>query len=143
MMVLPVQSLPGGKAWKGKKSGMKGRKGQRGLAGDVQVNLIVDPNALGMGSRRDEESDEEGADDEFGEGSIPGGYVSHRRTRSRRRPRRRSVFVGLAMEEQWKMARAFLKKIFVFDMVCALVWGAEFVFILIGKRCPSGAFDGW
>ena len=53
-MAFPVQSLPGGEARKGKKGGMKGQKGQRGgPAGDVQVDLIVDANASGVGSRRD------------------------------------------------------------------------------------------
>ena len=141
MMVLPVHSLPGG--GKKKKGDHKRRKGAGGgPAGDVQVNLIVDPNAFGRGSRLDEESDD-GTAGSFGEGSMPGGYGSEHRSRQRRRAPRRSVFQGLAMEEQWKTARSSLRKLFLFDLACLVLWGAEFVFILKGKRCPSGAFDGW
>jgi len=139
-MVLPVQSLPGG--GKGRSNKKQGRK--RGVkggipGGDVQVNLIVDPTAFG---RRDDESegDEEGED--YGEGSIPGGYDIQRRSRKPRR-RRQGVFAGLAKEAQWREARTMLKKMFIFDLICMLLWGAEFVFILIGKRCPTGGFDGW
>ncbi|KAF5381108.1 hypothetical protein D9615_004130 [Tricholomella constricta] len=134
MMVLPVQGLPGGK--KGKKQGGKKGKGPNGSGqGDVQVNLIVDPEVFG---RREEESDEED-DGEWGE-SIPGSYGSGRK---KRKPRRRSVFAGLAMEESWKRARGWAKKLAVFDVVGLILWGAAFVFVLIGKRCPSGGFDGW
>ncbi|PFH51745.1 hypothetical protein AMATHDRAFT_112885, partial [Amanita thiersii Skay4041] len=57
--------------------------------------------------------------------------------------KRRSVFAGLAMEQEWKHARAWAKKIMVVDVVGMVLWGAMFVFILIGKRCPSGGFAGW
>lgn len=133
-MVLPVQGLPGGKKGPKKKGGKKGKRGQHGGgAGDVQVNLIVDPTAF---ERREEEDSEE--DGEWGE-SIPGGYG----TGKRRRPRRRSVFAGLAMEEDWKRARGWAKKLAIIDVVGLVLWGAAFVFILIGKRCPSGGFEGW
>jgi len=136
MMVLPVQSLPGGKDRK--KKGKKGKGGGGTGQGDVQVNLIVDPGVFG--GRREDADSEGGNEDEYGT-SIPGGFESKRRT-GRRRPRR-SVFAGLAMEEQWRSARGWLKKIMAFDVVGVVIWGAEFIFILIGKRCPSGQFDGW
>jgi len=132
-MVLPVQGLPGGQD---KKKGKKGKKGGGGQ-GDVQVNLIVDPDMFGN-QREDEGS--EGEDEEDGY-SVPGGFDSRRRAR-RRRPRR-GVFAGLAMEEQWRSARAWLKKIMVFDILGVVIWGAEFLLILMGKRCPSGQFNGW
>ncbi|KAF9447890.1 hypothetical protein P691DRAFT_651110, partial [Macrolepiota fuliginosa MF-IS2] len=57
--------------------------------------------------------------------------------------RRRSVFAGLAMEAEWKSARAWAKKIAAVDAFGVVVWGAVFVFVLVGKRCPSGGFEGW
>ncbi|KAJ7582946.1 hypothetical protein C8J56DRAFT_831969 [Mycena floridula] len=138
MMVLPVQGLPGGKKAKGKGQ-KKGKKGQGG-GGDVQVNLIVDPTMFG-GGRRDEETEEE-EDESNWDGSMPGGYAGSKKKR-KRAPQRRSVFAGLAMEEQWKKARAWTKKVTVVDVFGLVVWGAVFVFILIGKRCPSGGFNGW
>lgn len=138
MMVLPVQGLPGGKKTKNK--GGRGKKGQGSVAGDVQVNLIVDPSAFGQ---REEESDEN--DDGEWNDSATGVYesASGAGRKRRRRARRRSVFAGLAMEEEWKRARSWLKKIAVFDVLGALLWGAAFVLILLGKRCPSGGFEGW
>ncbi|KAF8077754.1 hypothetical protein FPV67DRAFT_1462886 [Lyophyllum atratum] len=134
MMVLPVQGLPGGKKGKKKKGKNKG-KGQNMGQGDVQVNLIMDPEVFG---RREEEESEED-DEEWGEG-ISGSYGTGRK---KRRPRRRGVFAGLAMEENWKRARAWAKKIAFVDVAGLILWGAAFVFILIGKRCPSGGFEGW
>jgi hypothetical protein len=142
-MVLPVQSLPGGgNGGKNKKQGGKKRtKGGAASGGDVQVNLIVDPTAFGGRDDRSEGGEE--GEDEYGDGSVPGGYDSQRRSGPRPRQRRRSVFAGLAMEEQWREARSTLKKTFVFDLVFTILWGGQFVFILIGKRCPSGGFEGW
>ena len=57
--------------------------------------------------------------------------------------KRRGVFAGLALEAQWKEARKRLKVNAAVDAAMLLVWGAEFIFILWGKRCPSGQFDGW
>jgi hypothetical protein len=147
MMVLPVQGLPGDKKAKKKaakkaKKGKGGKGGGGGGGGDVQVNLIVDPNVFGR--REQEESDE---DEDDWEGSVPGGYAgsnsARRNQRRRPPPKRRSVFAGLAMEEEWKKARAWLKKIAVVDGAGIVVWGAVFVFIMLGKRCPSGGFEGW
>jgi len=141
MMVLPVHGLSGG--GKQKKGGKKRRKGAQGAPpGDVQVNLIVDPTAFGVGQGLDDESDDETADT-FGEGSMPGGYGSGHRSRKRRRATRRSLFRGLEMEGQWKLARSSLRRLFFFDLAAFIIWGAEFVFILHGKRCPSGTFNGW
>jgi len=143
MMVLPVQGLPGGK--KNKKGG-KGKKGKGGMmmpGGDVQVNLIVDPTVFG-GRREEEESEEEERewDWERGSSSMPGAYGDTAR-RKRRRAKRRSVFAGLAMEEEWKRARKWAKQITAVDAAGTVIWGAVFVFILLGKRCPAGGFDGW
>ncbi len=136
MMVLPVSGLPGGKS---KKKG-RNKKGQ-GAGEGVQVNLIVDPGMFG--NRRDEE--EAGDDDSESEYTVPGSYSgrSRGRGRGRRGHRRRSVFAGLAMEAQWKQARKLLKWGMTVDIVMFFAWAAEFVYILIGQRCPSGSFDGW
>jgi len=137
MMVLPIQqAMDGGKGKKGK-GGKKGKKGMGG--GDVQVNLIVDP---GMLRRQQDDRRDEYDQDEYDESSpVPGTYgqsIPQRRTRPRR-----SVFAGLEMENQWRAARALLKKLMFFDIVCVVLWGVEFVLILIGQRCPSGGFEGW
>jgi hypothetical protein len=139
MMVLPIQQgTTGGKGkkWNG---GKKGMKGMSGPGGNVQVNLIVDPGML-QGQHADE------YDDEFDEHSSysPYAHENSPSPTSQRRPRpRRSVFAGLAMEEQWRIARSLLKKIMLFDIVFVVLWGAEFMMILLGKRCPSGGFEGW
>jgi hypothetical protein len=61
----------------------------------------------------------------------------------RRKETREEAFAGLAMEAEWKRARAWAKKIAFADVAGVVVWGAVFVFVLIGQRCPSGGFDGW
>lgn len=134
MMILPVQ---------GGMSGMKGGKGRqgKGMGPDVHVNLIVDPGML-QGPPQDDYANEE-----FDEsGSVPGSYSPYgtpiQNPQRRNRPRR-SVFAGLAMEEQWRAARSTLKIAMFLDVVCLILWGAEFVLILLGKRCPSGSFGGW
>ncbi|KAG6851309.1 hypothetical protein H0H93_011745 [Arthromyces matolae] len=124
MMVLPIQHLPGGKKAKDKKNGKKGQPAN----GDVQVNVIVDPEAFG--NHRDSDDDNDG--------TVPGDY----KTRSHK-ARRRSVFAGLAMEERWKEARAWARKVAIADAVLIFAWGAMFVFIMIGQRCPIGGFNGW
>jgi len=128
-MVLPVQGLPAGKG--GKKKAGKGGKGSNPTH-DIQVNLIVDPDAL-KGREEEEEDDD---DDPGWDGSLAN-------TRRKKKQRRRSVFAGLAMEEDWKRARKWAQKLAAFDVVSMVLWGAAFVYILIGKRCPSGGFEGW
>lgn len=147
MMVLPVQGLPGGK--KGKKGGKKGKKGKKGMPppGDVQVNLIVDPTAFGN-QRRDDDEYQSDHDYQSDDGSMPGGFGGSSRGRNpqqrrSRAPKRRSVFAGLAMEEAWKAARVRMKKILAFDILSIVLWSAVFVYVLIGKRCPTGEFEGW
>ncbi len=135
MMVLPVQGLPGGKKKKGNKNSKEGN--------GVQVNLIVDPGMLNGDHMDDEDdADEEESDSEL---SVPGTYSdrSRRSRRKRRAARRRGIFAGLALEAQWKHARKMLKWGTAVDALMFVAWGAEFVYILIGKRCPSGGFDGW
>ena len=125
MMVLPVQGLPG--ADNGKKGKKKRKRKGEGPSG-VSVNLIVDPTMFNGFGRRDEEKD----DDEEVEPAS-----------GRGRGRRRGIFEGLAMEEQWKEARKNLKRLLFFDIAVFLLWAAEFIMILIGKRCPTGKFEGW
>ena len=138
MMVLPIQGAKGGK----KKKKGKGPPGP----GDVQVNLIVDPTMFGGGrsSREDDSEDEFPSDSEMG---MPGSFTNSSRTggggKRRKGRRRRGVFEGLAMEANWKRARKMLKWGMLADLVWLVLWGSEFVFVLLGKRCPSGAFDGW
>lgn len=135
MMVLPVQGLPGGKKKGGKKKG-----GPPG--GDVQVNLIVDPTMFGQ-SRQDEDEDDEGGSDHGG--SIPGTYTTSSSGKRRRKggPKRRSVFDGLALEAQWKEARKWLRWAMAADLLSLVLWGGEFILIMLGKRCPPGEFNGW
>ncbi|EJD05869.1 uncharacterized protein FOMMEDRAFT_139193 [Fomitiporia mediterranea MF3/22] len=127
MMVLPVQQLPGAPGKKKKKKKGK-KKGEDNDAGSVSVNLIVDPTMFGNFGRRDEEKED---NDETGEASEgPGG-------------RRRGLFEGLAMEQQWIEARKNLKRLLFFDIALTFIWGAELIVILLGKRCPVGQFEGW
>ena len=135
MMVLPVSGAHGDK----KKKKKKGKNGKDGGEG-VQVNLIVDPRMFGN-NLHDEEEDEDMSETES---SVPGTYPGSGRSRSRRqRHIRRSVFDGLALEAQWKHARKMLKWGMLVDIVMLIAWGAEFVYILIGQRCPPGSFNGW
>ncbi|THH13863.1 hypothetical protein EW146_g6401 [Bondarzewia mesenterica] len=127
MMVLPVQSLPAG----GKKKGKEGNQGQ------VQVNLIVDPTIFGQGQEQRDEEDEILPEDKYSSA------VSSTRLTPGRRPRRRGVFEGLAMEEQWKRARKELKWFLFADILSFLLWGVEFVWVLVGPRCPPGQYNGW
>ncbi|KAL5529193.1 hypothetical protein ACEPAG_5167 [Sanghuangporus baumii] len=124
IMVLPVQQLLG--TPKKKKKGKKNRK--EDAESGVSVNLIVDPTMFsGLNGRDREDSDGEETE------TIP-------RTGGRRR---RGIFEGLAMEEQWNAARKRLKHVLFFDIALSILWGAEFIVIMLGKRCPVGGFDGW
>jgi len=130
MMVLPVDGTNN----KGKKGGKKGqaKKGQQ-PGQDVQVNLIVDPTAFQPPDESDGESEDEYRTQD---GSAIG-------ARKRRARRRRGLFEGLAMEEDWKRARSWAKKLAVIDVLGALIWAVVFVYLMIGQRCPAGAFGGW
>ena len=144
MMVLPVQHLPGGRNHKGPKGKKKKQKKGHAGSGDVQVNLIVDPNIFG-GSRRGRDEEEEEYGDEENSSWLGTNSGRSRRSDGRRPrgPKRRSVFAGLALEARWKKARRRLKWVMAVDVVCFALWGAEFVIILVGQRCPSGRFEGW
>lgn len=152
MMVLPVIQGLGQKGKGGTKKGKKG-KGQRGGEDGVQVNLIVDPNMFGGGSgrnggnsgkgrrsrrRRDEEDGGE-SDEESSLSDDPWSSPSKRR----KNPQRRNVFEAIAMEEDWKAARKSLKWQFAVDVLFMVLWGAVFFYVLWGKRCPPGQYDGW
>ena len=125
LAVLPVQGLPGEKAKK-----KKGKKGKQ-ERGDVQVNLIVDPTMFGSMRPGDEES-----------ATLDELSTSFSQTGSGR-PKRRTIFEGLAIEEEWKAARKELKQMLFLDTICFLLWSVEFVWILIRERCPPGSFNGW
>lgn len=143
----------------GKKGGKVGKKGKSKFGapgpdghGDVQVNLIVDPKAfqpLGMDDLSDEDGEEDGDGDSLdkGGGMMPGGYEYWERERSRRKKRRqrrrRGLVEGLKMEEEWKAARSWAKKITAVDVIGLILWSGAFVFIMIGQRCPSGSYRGW
>ncbi|KAF9014113.1 hypothetical protein BDQ17DRAFT_1230821 [Cyathus striatus] len=129
MMVLPV---PNAGKQGNKKNAKKDKKGKH--QGAVQVNLIVDPQAFAP-PREEASSDDE-------DGWVPGGYDPHSKTKPRRKRKRRGIFEGLAMEEEWKRARGWARKVAVVDVVGMVLWGAVFVYILIGKRCPAGGFEG-
>jgi hypothetical protein len=131
MMVLPVQGLPGDK----KKKKKKGKNDKSG-GGDVQVNLIVDPSMF-MGSGRDEEYESEGDFD------LEGSQVSSRRRGGGQAHQRRSIFQGLAMENDWNSARKLVKRMLFVDIACFIVWAGVFILVLFGKKCSPGGFNGW
>jgi len=140
MMVVPVG--PGTKkGGKGAKKG-KNRPGEH-APGDVQVNLIVDPEAFQLPDA--DISDDNENDDSLDEGSqmMPGSFERERARRKKRRTRRRGLAEGLRMEEQWKIARSWAKKVTAVDVAGLVSWGAAFVFIMLGQRCPSGKYNGW
>lgn len=144
MMVLPV-GVPGtGKKGKKPKKGKKGNGGAGG--GDVQVNLIMDPGIFGRDPDHDERhSDPDDEADDYDNYTIPGSYShpsSHSKTRRKAKPRR-SIFAGLAQENAWREARKWLKRMAWVDVGGMVVWGALFVLVLVGKRCPPGEFEGW
>ncbi|KAI8989699.1 hypothetical protein BD414DRAFT_314137 [Trametes punicea] len=137
MMVLPVPGFPGGQK-------KKGKKGKGPPSEGVQVNLIVDPTMFGRDSERGRDEDEDGNGEDDASEALPGSYTGSSSAGARRRsPRRRGIFAGLAMEEQWRKARKSLKWGTTVDVFAMLLWGMEFVVILLGKRCPVGGFDGW
>ncbi|KAF8809050.1 hypothetical protein BYT27DRAFT_6532728 [Phlegmacium glaucopus] len=136
MMVLPLNG-PGGKKPKKPKTG-KGKPGANSRReGDLQINLIVDPTAF----KNPDISESEDSEDD--DGLDEGGKVSSKKKKKRNQRKRRGLFEGLAMEEQWLAARAWLKKMTMVDVAGLLIWGATFIFVLTGKRCPSGGFGGW
>ena len=126
LAVLPVQGLPGEKAKK--KRGKKGKQER----GDVQVNLVVDPTMFGSLRPDDEESS-----------NLDELSTSFSQTGTSGRPKRRSIFEGLAIEEEWKAARKELKQMLFLDIICFFLWSVEFIWILIRERCPPGSFNGW
>lgn len=132
MMVLPIQGLSG------PKNDKKNKKRQKDSHGDgVQVNLIVDPSMFGRSPAFDGHGDDYTVTEDR---SIPGGFNT---SITQQPSRRRGIFAGLAMEEEWRHARSWLKRTTFVDGAGLLLWGIEFVLVLLGKRCPSGAFDGW
>jgi hypothetical protein len=142
MMVLPV-GVPG-------KKGKKPKKGKKGSGnaggGDVQVNLIMDPGMFARDADNRHSDPEEELSDDYDNYTIPGTYShspsSHSRPRRKAKPRR-SIFTGLAQENAWREARGMLRKMTWGDIGGMVVWGALFVFVLVGKRCPAGEFNGW
>lgn len=144
MMVLPVTGRDA------KKEQNKGKNKYQGPGrhGDVQVNLIVDPEMFHPPDADTSDDDED--EDENGEDSriTPGRFRYEERERARRKKkrrnrRRRGLLEGLRLEEQWKVARSWAKKITAVDVAGLVLWGAEFVYILFGPRCPSGTYNGW
>lgn len=158
MMVLPVQA--GGKGKGGKKGGFpagkKGKKGKHGpgMPGDLQVNLIVDPNAFGGPDVSSSSEEEEDIDD----GGMPGAFFSKgeggdtgkdkdKARRKRKRQKRRSLATALALEEDWKFARGWVRKQAFIDGFAFVLWAVAFGFVMAGKRCPTGGkeqgYGGW
>lgn len=97
------------------------------------MNLIVDPtmfrSPLGL-------DDEESAD-------LDERSASMSQSGTGRRPKRRTVFEGLALEEQWRAARKELKWLLLTDIIFFFLWSVEFIWILIREKCPPGGFNGW
>jgi hypothetical protein len=143
LAVLPVGTAGGGGGGAGSQPKKKGGgKGRPPGGGDVQVNLIVDPALFD----REREYEEEEADEYDDSDAYTLPSSSSRRRQRRRlppRPARRSIFIALAQENQWREARSWRKKLMFVDVCGVLLWGGLFVFILLGKRCPSGQYQGW
>ncbi|EAU88643.2 hypothetical protein CC1G_01016 [Coprinopsis cinerea okayama7 len=159
MMVLPVQGGGGGKGkkWKGGPKppfpgGKKGKKGPfGGPPGDVQVNLIVDPNAF---SNPSDDISSSSSSDEYDEGGFPAGFFDRHNPKSsfeyqqqkrkekdkarRKRNRRRTLMASLKLEEEWKSARRWVRIVSFVDTFACVVWAVAFGFVLAGKRCPTG-----
>ena len=160
MMVFPVSNSGQTGKKKGKRKGGKGG-GAMEPGGSVQVNLIVDPGMFGRGTGTGRGHGTPGRynDDDYDMDSDGGTNPSSRRRRQQQRdregwdwdegedearpPRRRSVFVGLAMERAWRRARGELKKRVGLDVAMTIAWTTCFVLILLGNRCPPGTLDGW
>jgi hypothetical protein len=115
--------------------------------GDVQVNLIVDPEAFQPPDADISDDDEDDGSLDEGSQMMPGSFGYEERERARRkkkrRTRRRGLMEGLRMEEQWKVARSWIKKVTAVDVAGLVLWSAAFVFIMLGQRCPSGKYNGW
>ncbi|TFK30219.1 hypothetical protein FA15DRAFT_663606 [Coprinopsis marcescibilis] len=158
MMVLPVQAggkrAKGGKGHKHPYPGKKGKKRGYPGGGDVQVNLIVDPNAFGLQAGEDDLS----SSSDEGDGGTPGSvgildrynpFDSARRERERernrtkrKRNRRKTLLASLKLEEEWRHARSWLRIVSTFDAFAFILWGVAFGFVLAGKRCPTGGSEG-
>ena len=103
----------------------------------MQVNLIVDPSMFG-GSANYEEYGTDGDDNVDGSQALSSSQGGRSQAQQRR-----SIFQGLAMENDWKAARGSLKRMLFMDIACHVVWVGVFVLILFGKKCPPGGFNGW
>ncbi|KAK0463918.1 uncharacterized protein EV420DRAFT_1745372 [Desarmillaria tabescens] len=128
VMVLPVGD---NNKKKKKKKGKKGGPASQ----DVQVNLIVDPTMF--------RPPQEEASDSEDDATRWDGSTSSSRRKKNAKPARRSVFAGLHMEAEWRRARTWAKKVAVIDVFGLIIWSAVFVVVLLGKRCPSGDYEGW
>jgi hypothetical protein len=99
---------------------------------------------FGQQQQEEEEEDDELYDPlEDYSSSVPGSYTPLRRPRPKKKPRRRGFMEGLALERAWARARSNHK---VQMWSCAagmILWAAVFGIVIIGKRCPSGGFEGW
>ncbi|KAG8861990.1 hypothetical protein FRB96_002433 [Tulasnella sp. 330] len=145
MMILPVMQGIGAKGKSGSKGGTK-KKGKRGPEDGVQVNLIVDPSMFGGdGSGRERRSrrrrDEEEGDSDISSSSESNGFSQSKR--HHQKPKRQSVFEAIALENDWKAARRTLKWQFTVDILFMLLWSCVFFYVMFGKRCPPGGFEGW
>lgn len=164
MMVLPVAGVGAGNKKGGKKGvkggpkrpmpgGKKGKKGKGG-GGDVQVNLIVDPTAFGLPAGEDLSSSDEDTE-LFDDGGMPGSFFGKEETpedkerarRKKKRRKRRTLVASLKLEEEWKFARGWMRKMAFLDAFVSLLWGVASGFVIAGNRCPTGGkdkgFGGW
>ena len=57
--------------------------------------------------------------------------------------RRRAGSTVLVSEEDLKQVRAIVKVWVMFDMAGLILWSVAFAYILTGKRCPNGQYEGW
>ncbi|TEB39648.1 hypothetical protein FA13DRAFT_1580637, partial [Coprinellus micaceus] len=55
-----------------------------------------------------------------------------------KRQKRRSLATALALEEDWKFARGWVRKQAFIDGLAFVLWAVAFGFAMAGKRCPTG-----
>ncbi|KAH6908284.1 hypothetical protein BKA70DRAFT_1562423 [Coprinopsis sp. MPI-PUGE-AT-0042] len=140
-MMIPVSGPVGKKGKPGKGPKMPGgKKGKKypgaAMPGDVQVNLIVDPECL---------CPARGRHLFLRKRAKPKDRARERA--KRKRNKRRTLMASLKLEEEWKAARSWLRTTSIIDTFASVLWATAFGFVIAGKRCPTGGkeagYGGW
>lgn len=146
-MLLPM----GGPGKKGKKGKMKG---QQGMPGGFQVNLVVDPRAFQAANNPSSKKKKKkkrsskkkakrklGTAEELDSSSSSSSDSSEEEEDETRRP---SFVEVMAQRERRAWARKWIVRMVWFDVLMGLGWGVVFgVVMVMGKKCPVGGYAGW